>query len=820
MNQDNFHTNREGEPASSLQRQAEQVLEWETLLSILASHADSGLGAEKCRALPLESTLEATSLRQQETTEMVTVLKGPVSFPSLVFEDVREVLARTAKGAVLEGPQLRDISTLIGLSQDAKRCLQTYRPHIETVWNLAESLNEQVWVKQGIDQCIDQDGHIRESATPELYQLIQHTQEARRHIRHRLEAILASPRYEEMLQGHYFAERENRYVIPVKTERQHEIPGIVHDISTSGATVFLEPRELIELNNSIKVGDLHVAKEVRRILQELSTMVADHAETLRHNIEILASLDCLSAKARLSQTMEGHPISLNDQKRIHLKAARHPLLILNKDQVIPNDLTMDAQTRVLIISGPNTGGKTVTLKMMGLIALMVRGGLHPPCAEGSEMAIFPRVYADIGDAQDLTKALSSFSAHISHMIQLFKEMDDPDTTSLPDSLVLLDEIGSSTDPIEGAALAEALLCRLDDIGCKVLVTTHYHALKTLALKKPGFLNASQEFNIQTLSPTYRLLVGLPGGSSALDIASRLGLDEAILDQAASLVKGKDQDLEQVFQQLQDAQRQLDQEIQDARTLRKEADHLFGQARATEERLRTSEREERQKIRRNLQQEFSKAKLLIHDTIKELKLDKTLIKAKAARQRVVALQEQSNDLLNPRDATPLGRLAEGDHVELKNLGTTGVLLESPEGKKRVRVQIGDKAISVDVSLLSGLARGRKGTKEKVASSSVTKTRSKSSAHMHSGQEAAHQPFLAEMSLDLRGKSVEETQEEIMATLDQALLEGLMTLRLIHGHGSGKLKSFVREYLAESPYVSQFREGERGEGGDGVTIVELR
>ena len=818
MNRDQSNGNLE--PASSLQCQAEHVLEWETVLTTLASQAHSALGAEKCRTLPLESTLEAASERQQATTEMLTVLQGPVSFPPLIFEDVREVLSRTVKGALLEGPELRDISSLIGLGQDAKRCLQTYRSQIDTVWKLAEPLNEQVWVKQGIDQCIDQEGHIRESATPELYQLIQHTQEARRHIRHRLEAILASTRYEDMLQGHYFAERENRYVIPVKTERQHEIPGIVHDISTSGATVFLEPKELIELNNSIKVGDLHVAKEVRRILQELSTMVAEHAETLTCNIEILATLDCLSAKARLSLSMNGHPISLNDQKRIHLREARHPLLILNKDEVVPNDLTMDSQTLILVISGPNTGGKTVTLKMIGLVALMVRAGLHPPCAEGSEMAIFPRVYADIGDAQDLTKALSSFSGHISHMIQLFKEMDNLQATSLPDSLVLLDEIGSSTDPIEGAALAEALLGRLYDVGCKVVVTTHYHALKTLALKKSGFLNASQEFNIQTLSPTFRLLVGLPGGSSALDIASRLGLDAAILTQAASLVKGQDQDLEQVFQELQIAQQQLDQEIEDARKLRREADDLFCQAQATEERLRTTERDERQKIRRNLHQEFSKAKLLIHDTIKELKLDKTLIKAKTAQQRVLAIQDESIDLLTPSDAQPLSLLTEGDHVELKNLGTTGVLLEAPQGKKRVRVQVGDKAISVDASLLSGLAQVRQATKETPVSSSVKKTRSTSSSLIHPAPETANQSFLATMSHDLRGKSMEEAQEEMIATLDRAMLDGTMTLRLIHGHGSGKLKSLVREYLADSPYVSQFRQGEREEGGDGVTIVELR
>ena len=804
----------------SLQHQAESVLEWNTVLTILATHARSTLGAERCRTLPLEQTLETAKARQQETTEMRIVLQGPVPFPSLVFEDVRGVLARAVKGALLEGPELRDVSTIIGLGIDTKRCLQSYRTQIETVWKIVEHMNEEVWVKQAIDQCLDQEGHIRESATPELHQLIQHTQELRRKIRHRLEAMLASTRYQDMLQGHYFAERENRYVLPVKTERQHEIPGIVHDISSSGATVFLEPRELIELNNSIKVGDLHVAKEVRRILQELSNMVAGHEKVLAQNLDILTTLDCLSAKARLSHIMNGNSISLNDQKRIHLKQAKHPLLMLNNVEVIPNDIVMDEETRILVISGPNTGGKTVTLKLIGLVSLMIQTGLHPPCEEGSEMALFPRLYADIGDAQDLTKDLSSFSAHITHMIQLLKEMNSTQNSSRPDSLILLDEIGSSTDPTEGAALAEALLCRLFDMGCKVVVTTHYHSLKTLALKNPGFVNASHEFDLQTLSPTYRLRIGLPGGSSAIDIAGRLGLDHTILNQASSLIKGQDRDLDQVFQHLQDTQRQLDEEVEQARKIRFEADDLFHVAQSTEERLRTTERQERQKIRKSLQEEFSKAKLLIHDTMKELKKDKTLIKTKAAHQRLTAIQEDTSQLLNPSHSQPLAMLAEGGLVELKNLGTTGILLESPKDKKRVKVRVGGKVISVDTLLLSGVAPDQLSSRLKSEATSIRHSRSRPSSSLNVTQETTAQSFPISLSLDLRGKSMDEAQEEVVGMLDRAMLAGTSTIRVIHGHGSGKLKAMVRNYFTDSPYVSEFRAGKREEGGDGVTIVELR
>ena len=797
----------------SLQAQTEGVLEWQNLLTILATHASSSLGAEQCRALPLEHSLDRARALQQETTEMREVLEGPVPFPKLAFQDIKGVVERSVKGALLEGPDLRDISLVIGLGQEAKQCLHTDQAQLLLVWEIVEPLEEQVWVKQAIDRCIDQEGHIRETATPELYELIQQTQHLRRKMRNRLEGILASTRYEDILQGHYFAQREERYVIPVKAERQHEIPGIVHDISTSGATVFLEPRELIDLNNAIKVGDLHVAQEVRRILQDLSVMIADHAEILKRNLGILVRLDCLAAKARLSQRMNGFPVTLNSQKRIELRKARHPLLILNKEQVVPNDIFIDEQTQVLVISGPNTGGKTVTLKLIGLVSLMTRSGLHPPCAEGSSMAVFPRVYADIGDAQDLTKDLSSFSAHISHMIQFLNEMGKSEEGPLPDSLILLDEIGSSTDPTEGAALAEALLSRLFDMGCKVVVTTHYHSLKAMALKKSGFLNASHEFDLHTLSPTYRLLIGLPGGSSALDIAGRLGMDPAILKQAVSLIEHQNRDLDQVFHQLQETQGQLQIELDQAKDLRTGADELYQNAQAIEERLRTGEKEERQKFRRTLQQELSRAKHAIHSVMEEFKKDKTLVKAKSGLRRLSEIQGETSRSMPSSQVRPIASLGEGDMVELKNLGNTGILLESPQGKKRVKISVGKKVISVDVSLLHGV------TPSSTAPEPAQKP-SHASLELPSARRTAEPALTASKTIDIRGKTIEEAEEIMLSALDRSMFEGVMAICVIHGHGAGKLKNLVRNYCLDSPYISKFRAGEREEGGDGVTIVELK
>ena len=439
-----------------------------------------------------------------------------------------------------------------------------------TIGTRSLDLQDLMQVQQVIDSCIDTNGHLRESASPELQQLTQKSQNLRQSLRRRLEHMLASQQYENLLQGQYFAERENRYVLPIKAERQHEIDGIVHDISSSGATVFVEPRHLIELNNAIKFADLQVAHETRLILQDLSSLVSMHVPSIQENLNRLASLDCLMAKARLSMKIHGSPIRLNQEHCIILHQARHPLLALTKERVVPNSLRLKGNTKVLIISGPNAGGKTVTLKLVGLIAMMVKVGLHPPCAPDSDMAFFERVYADIGDSQDLSKDVSSFSGHILNVIALLQDIRLSDEAPIHHSLVLLDEVGSSTDPVEGAALAESLLGHLCNLGCIILATTHYPTLKTLALRNPQVRNVSQEFDIDTLSPTYRLIDGIPGGSSALEIAGRLGMNPSIIQSARSLIPRQDRDLDQIVRSLHDTHARLERESTQAQRLRQEA----------------------------------------------------------------------------------------------------------------------------------------------------------------------------------------------------------------------------------------------------------
>ena len=772
------------------------------------------MGREWCRTLPLAPSLEEARLNLRKTAEMVVLRESADPFPSLSFPDLREVLGRGSKGAVLETHELRDLSLVLGLAFDVVRYLGRHRESAPALWETAAPLAELTHLrhlKERIDRCIDVEGNIKESATPELRRLSHHAHDLKQQMRRRLESILASARYADVLQESYFAQREGRYVVPLKADMRSKIPGIVHDVSSSGATVFVEPRELVELNNSIKVAEIEVEREVRRILFELSTTVGEHGAALLIGLDVLAVLDCISAKATFSHQITGQPVSLSSNGRIALKQARHPLLVLTKDAVVPNDLALDESVKVLIISGPNTGGKTVTLKILGLFALMVRTGLQPSCAAGSEMAWCPDIFADIGDTQDLAKDLSSFSAHIMQMIALLDHATKVRPIGDAPSLVLLDEPVTSTDPAEGAALAEALLLRFAHIGMKVVVTTHYNSLKVLAHTTPGFMNASVGFDVETLSPTYRVMMGMPGGSSAIDIAGRLGMDETILDEALQRVQREDRALEQMLTGLQDKQRRLDEDTAAIALLRSDAERAAQEAAEVADRLKSTERDEQKRVKKKWTDELLRARAEIHAILENLKQEQTLIKTTHAKSRLGQLDEVISKQFVPSEARiPLERLEAGDRVEIAHLGRSGTLLESPKGKKRVRLRVGDADMSVAASLL--VASDERAGQQKAPLAAGASSSRSVTLPSHSEESS--------VVLDLRGMAADEAIDRTVAALDRAALGNCHSLRIIHGHGTGRLKMTLRAYLKDSPYVSSFRPGERAEGGDGVTIVQIK
>ncbi|MET0514474.1 MAG: hypothetical protein ABW047_03975, partial [Nitrospiraceae bacterium] len=777
-------------PPSTLHREAEQVLEWSKLLDALAAHARSSLGNSRCRALPLAADLEQARMRQEETTEMVALQQGTETFPSTGFPDVRDSLERVSKAGSLEAHELRDCSIVLKTMDQTARYLARHREQAPLISSLAqplENLSQLRGLMRSLEAAIHPDGSISESATPELRRLTQQAHELKQTIRRKLEQILHSQRYADVLQEGYFAQREGRYVVPVKVEMQGRVPGILHDVSASGATVFLEPRELIELNNAIKAADLEIDREVRRILRELSTLIAHDADTITIMLDVLIELDCLVAKAALSRQLDAHAVSLNGQGRIMLRGARHPLLAMAKGDVVANDLVFDESVKVLVISGPNTGGKTVTLKILGLFALMVRAGLHLPCEPDSDMAVFRSVYADIGDAQDLARDLSSFSAHITQVVQLLRELpaestpesptaSDHVSDESPSALALLDEPVTSTDPREGAALAGALLSHLARRGVKVVVTTHYTELKAMAQSTAGFANASVQFDVATLSPTYRVVMGLPGGSAALEIAGRLGMDDVIVEDARQRLGGQDRLLERLLNDLQERQRKLMIELEEAVRAREEAQQAAEKAQSLLTALQESERAERKDVKRKLSQEFQRARAAAQATVEQLRQEQNLTQAKQAKQRLVELEIQAKrDISLPKDYVSVGQLTKGHQVELAGLGMIGTLLEDPQGKKRVRVKVGEGEVVATVADLRGVAYPSAPPVVPVA-------------EKRSISPEANRDVIASMEtvLDVRGRAADEAVDMTVAALDRAALTGNAIMRIIHGYGTGRLK----------------------------------
>ena len=799
---------------SLLEERTKQVLEWNALLEALASHAASRLGGERCRELAFAQDLEQARRQQQETFELVQVFEESSTVPVLHFPDVRPLFSRVEKGGILDGPELRDISIVLSLSQRVTRWLDTHRDRCPNVGQRAEAFQDVSWVGQTLEQCLDEYGNLRESATPVLSELTQKSQSLRHTMRRRLESLVASPQYETCLQGQYFAERENRYVIPVKAERQHDIDGIIHDISSSGATVFIEPRHLIELNNAIKFAELQASQEARRILHDLCTVVAESVDLIQNNLDRLADLDCLMAKARLSRKIQGRPVQLNQSSRIHLIHAKHPLLLLAKDDVVANTIRIDKHIDTFIISGPNTGGKTVTLKLIGLVGLMVKVGLLPPCAADSEMEFYQTVFADIGDTQDLSRNLSSFSSHILFLVDLFRELVSCAQPTPPSCLVLLDEVGNSTDPIEGAALAEAILSRLSELGCLSIVTTHYPSLKTLAIRKPHVQNATQEFDLDNLAPTYRLIDGIPGGSSALNIAGRLGLEAAILDQARALIQQDDRGFDEIFQKLQDTASTLEKERAQAQQLRLDAQRLHDETCHLREQLSTQERNERERYRKRWQREFSQAQREVNQLLHRIKQTKTAGQVEAVKHTLSHINQHMKAQFSFEQSLTDQTPTVGDHVEIDDLGTLGILQEDVDGKKLVSILVGTQTMKVAPSRLR-LARSS-GENTEVSKSPYQEFPSRTSqTFTPSGSSNVYQ-----CEHDFRGKRLEEALEATLTALDDALLAQAHYVKIIHGKGSGALRSGIRKLCQSSPYTKNIRAGDPTEGGDGVTVIELQ
>lgn len=787
------------------------TLELDKILTQVAEHVSFSGGAQLAKELFPTNDLEEARVWQRETAEALDILENRVGVSLSGVRDVRVPAMNAARGVVIDAGGLLDVRYTLRRADVIKRTLSKLKGQYPLLSSWANEMDECKRVQDAIERAIDDNGEVRDSASVKLAIIRRDMKIAMERLQTKLQRIISNKRNEPVLQETIITQRSGRYVIPIKAEHKGKIAGIVHDSSSSGATLFIEPLETVELNNQCRELQLEEDKEIRRILAELADLVGEHSEQIVRTVDILAYLDFTLAKAHHALQLKAtqptllpfkpHPKYPNHPgSTIFLKGARHPLL---KGNVVPMDIEYDDATWVMVVTGPNTGGKTVSLKTVGLMTLMAQCGLHLP-AEEARLTVFDGVFADIGDEQSIEQSLSTFSSHMTNIIGILRECDEQ-------SLVILDELGAGTDPAEGSALARALLNRLLARHVTTMVSTHHPELKGYAVETAGVRNASVEFDLETLAPTYRLIVGLPGRSNALAIAKRLGLEESIVEAARGLVTTEDLIADDLLDEIQRTRQDIAQQNAQITTLKEEAERQRDALQARLDKIEDERRDVIRAARRHAEEEledFRKAlRKMQHDLqVAGLPLDKVRALQEAAQKMIdwtaSPLDDGEVERVNEDGWTP--RI--GDTVFMDTLNAEGTIVEL-DGKDVV-VQVG----TLRVRAKRAEVRRRNRSERRATLRGHTPVRTNLDTVPALGESPG-------LELDLRGERVEEALTKLDRYIGAAYMAGLPFGRIIHGKGTGKLREVVREFLAHNPLVSKVIGAEANEGGSGVTVVHI-
>jgi len=786
-----------------------KTLEYPLILSALAELCHFNPARELAEDLEPLIGLEEVQELQNETAEALELLTLHPGTTVGGARDLRPITSDAVRGVVLDPSRLLQVKDTLIAARNLVRLMNKVENEYPRLAAISQTLPESLGLVSAITKVISDQGEVQDSASHKLYNIRKDLVIRHNRLKTRMNQMLKRPEIAKHLQESIVTQRNGRYVLPLKADARASLPGIVHDQSTSGATIYVEPQAMVEANNLFRKLELDERDEIQRILLELSGKVAEHAPVLDELVETLTRMDLALARGRLADRMNAfkpilHPFPKRTKPGhpgvvLRLFAARHPLL--DPEICVPIDIALDEETYALIITGPNTGGKTVTLKTVGLMALMSQTGLHIPAAAGSELSLFSNVYADIGDEQSLEQSLSTFSGHITNIIKILKKADRR-------SLIILDELGAGTDPQEGAALARSLMSSLLDRGITTLVTTHHPDLKAYAHTTPGVINASVEFDLESLKPTYHLTVGLPGRSNALAIASRLGLPEDIVKSARGTLDPDDLQVDDLLDDIHRQRRLAEEARLAADNALKEAEGLRVQLadrieEIEEERiaaLEKAKRENKKAIRslqvdiKTIKKELKKGEIN-QEEIKQLEKDAEQVSDKVAQP--VLRRKPKLDLPKPS-----GPIQEGDRVYLRSLGKKGTVL-SVSGDD-VEIQVGVIRVRAQKADLEHVIESEKPDVE-IESKSVVRT-----------PKEVESPGT---ELDLRGQQVDEALENLGFYLDKAFLSGLPWARIIHGMGTGKLRSAVRRTLKNHPQVNKYESGKENEGGDGVTVVSF-
>lgn len=796
-----------------MEKKALHILEFDKILNKMAEY--TGNDAVKQRILDLmpATDLGEAEAMQQQTSEAVKLILRYGEPQNMTVPHVVPSLRRCAMGAVLSPKELLDIARVLSIARGVKRYLGSAdAEEFPVLGALEQSLTAVKPLEEQLYMCILSEEEIADGASGELSSIRRKMRNMQGKIKDMLDAMIRSSRYQKYLQDPIVTMRGDRYVIPVRAEYRAEVPGVVHDTSSSGATLFVEPMSVVNANNEIRDLRAKEQAEIERILAALSAEVSEYQGEIEADYAALCELDFIFCKGKLSVDMGASEPALNDKGQVYLKKARHPLIA--RRSVVANDIYLGGDFDTLVITGPNTGGKTVTLKTLGLFCLMAAAGLHIPANDNSSVAVFDSIWADIGDEQSIEQSLSTFSSHMKNIVNIVNKAGK-------NSLVLFDELGAGTDPVEGAALAVSVLEFLRLAGANTAATTHYSELKLYALSTPGVCNASCEFDVKTLQPTYKLLIGVPGKSNAFAISQRLGLDERIIERARSLMSEDNVRFEDLITDLHESKRVAEDEAKKAQRLRQEADALKEKI---EEQKQTLE-QRRQKL---LDEARREAKRIILDAkdesakvIKELNelkknvqnenVGKTIEEARAKlRAKESGIDESFSGVIRPKAQQNAPKSVKvGDSVEIVSLGQSGEVLKPQDADGNVLVQAGAMKIKVKLADLRLVPKAKKEQPQKGK---------KKDARSFAGYVSKKADVKTE--IDLRGMTLEEALLDADRFLDDAYMAGLNQVSIIHGKGTGVLRAGIADMLRRHRLVKSFRLGRYGEGETGVTIVELK
>ena len=790
-----------------MQEKSLKVLEFYKIRDMLVERAASGLGKARCAALVPVSDIREIERMQAETEEASTLVARTGVQPISAFDDVQAQVARAKVGGILSPKDLLLCARLMQTARSVRRTLvgekdeaeETETPHLV---GLARALYPMRRLEEEIFAAILSEEEIADSASPGLASVRRKIRSANERIRDKLNGYLHSSSMARYLQDAIITMRQGRYVLPVRAEYRSQVPGIVHDQSSSGATLFIEPMAIVEINNDLRGLMGEERAEIEKILQRFSEEISQEAGALLENQRILAELDFIFAKGALARQMRAVQPKINEAGYIDIKRGRHPLI--DPEAVVPSDLWIGKDFTTLVVTGPNTGGKTVTLKTVGLFTLMMQAGLQVPAMLGTELAVFDDVFADIGDEQSIEQSLSTFSSHMVNIVHILQNVT-------PRSLALFDELGAGTDPTEGAALAMSILDKLLSYKTRTLATTHYSELKAYALTHPGVENASVEFNVETLRPTYRLSIGIPGKSNAFEISRKLGLSEEIIGAAKEWLSGEQIRFEDVITTAEMHRQTAERERELAEEAHNETVRLRDQAEQERKKLEEQRekllRKAREDARRILHSAQAEAEGIIRDLKKAAQeqnaKDREILEARRKLQGDLdKLAEPMAKESAASEGAPLKSVTLGQTVRIPSLGCTGSVLTLPDKNGEVQLQVGLMKMKQPLSALRAAAQGDAPKKEK---------------GRRAIKVAAPQVSL---ELDVRGQLPEEALDNVDKYLDDCMMAGVSEVSIVHGKGTGVLRSEISQHLRHHPHVAEFRLGRYGEGETGVTIVTLK